>query len=100
MAPGKDSTVSGYRFKNFGAHSDLYPCAYLTAAAAIGMTTADVDTFISRLEKVLAKTKAKKTDDSQDKPDNVDIVIGESVVVNGAASKQSPASRVEGDGQE
>lgn len=96
VAPGKGATVGGYKFQNFGAHSDHYPCAYLTAAAAIGMTKADVDIFISRLEKVLAKTKAPKNGSSGDNPD--DVEIGECVEVN--ASKQSHASRVEGDSQE
>lgn len=57
IAPGKDNTVNGHLFKNFGSHSDNYPCAYLTAAAAIGMTKSDVDLFISRLDKVLTKFK-------------------------------------------
>lgn len=57
MAPGKDNSVSGHYFKNFGSHSDCYPTAYLTAAAAIGMTKEDVDLFISRLDKVMGKVK-------------------------------------------
>jgi O-phospho-L-seryl-tRNASec:L-selenocysteinyl-tRNA synthase len=61
VAPGKDSSVSGRKFTNFGAHSDVYPSAYLTAAAAVGMTTKDVDSFITRLEKVLAKLKHQNT---------------------------------------
>ncbi|CAL1529704.1 unnamed protein product [Lymnaea stagnalis] len=59
VAPGKDSEVSGHVFKNFGSHSDNYPTAYLTAAAAIGITKSDVDLFIGRLEKVLTKLKQK-----------------------------------------
>ncbi|GFO47619.1 O-phosphoseryl-tRNA(sec) selenium transferase [Plakobranchus ocellatus] len=58
VAPGNDVTISGYLFKNFGSHSNNYPCAYLTAAAAIGMKKNDVDMFISRLEKVLSKCKS------------------------------------------
>lgn len=48
-------TICGYKFQNFGAHSDSYPCGYLTAAASIGMIKDDVDTFINRLDKVLTK---------------------------------------------
>ena len=59
VAPGKDNNISGYDFKNFGSHSNVYPCAYLTAAAAIGMTKADVDLFIKRLDDVLTKLKPK-----------------------------------------
>ncbi|XP_021371974.1 O-phosphoseryl-tRNA(Sec) selenium transferase-like [Mizuhopecten yessoensis] len=54
---GKISDINGQHFCNFGAHSDVYPCSYLTAAAGIGMTKDDVDTFISRLDKVLSKGK-------------------------------------------
>lgn len=64
VAPGEDAKVSGYSFKNFGAHSDIYPTAYLTAAASVGMTKADVDNFIQRLEKVLSKFR-EKSDSSE-----------------------------------
>ena len=49
--------MSGQKFLNFGAHCDSYPCNYLTAAAAIGMTKNDVDLFITRLDQVLKKSK-------------------------------------------
>ena len=51
------------KFQNFGAHSNEYPCAYLTAAAAIGVTKEDINTFVKRLGKVLEsfKTKEDKT---------------------------------------
>ena len=58
---GKETSVSGLQFQNFGAHFDHFPCSYLTAAAAVGMTKTDVDTFISRLEQVLKKYKKSKT---------------------------------------
>ena len=54
---GKTTEVSGQKFLNFGSHSDSYPCNYLTAAAAIGMTKNDVDLFITRLDQVLKKSK-------------------------------------------
>ncbi|XP_060566006.1 O-phosphoseryl-tRNA(Sec) selenium transferase-like [Ruditapes philippinarum] len=57
---GKETSVSGLKFLNFGAHFDNFPCSYLTAAAAVGMTKSDVDTFISRLEQVLKKFKKKE----------------------------------------
>lgn len=52
---GKVSDINGQKFTNFGAHCDDYPCSYLTAAAGVGMTTEDVDVFVSRLDKVLSK---------------------------------------------
>ncbi|XP_059131851.1 O-phosphoseryl-tRNA(Sec) selenium transferase [Peromyscus eremicus] len=50
---GSVQTVSGHTFQGFMSHTDNYPCAYLNAAAAIGMKTQDVDLFIKRLEKCL-----------------------------------------------
>lgn len=54
MAPSNEKEIAGVKFKNFSSHSNNYPCAYLTAAAAIGMTRDDVDSFIKRIDKVLA----------------------------------------------
>lgn len=50
---GSVQTVSGHTFQGFMSHTDNYPCAYLNAAAAIGMKMQDVDLFIKRLEKCL-----------------------------------------------
>ena len=61
--------MCGFTFRGFGAHSSEYPCNYLTAAAAIGMTQNDVDTFIKRLDKVLSKCMSSgDTDNSDSKP--------------------------------
>ena len=38
----------------WGSHWDKTESPYLTAAAAIGMTKDDIETFIRRLDKVLA----------------------------------------------
>lgn len=52
------------------AHTDNYPCAYLNAAAAIGMKMQDVDLFIKRLDKCLNTVRKEQskagavTDDS------------------------------------
>ena len=51
---GSDTkTIGGHDFRGFGSHFDSYPFAYLTAAASVGMTRDDVDTFTKRLDKVL-----------------------------------------------
>lgn len=62
------------------SHSNDYPCAYLNAAAAIGMKTQDVDLFIKRLDKCLKtvrKEQSKESDvpavDNDGKTGNVDI---------------------------
>ena len=60
VAKGDVKEVSGYTFQGFGSHSNNYPCAYLTAAAAMGMTKEDVDSFIKRLDKVLGKKDTVK----------------------------------------
>ena len=61
VAPGSTKEINGHVFTGWGAHAQNYRCAYLTAAAAIGMTKADVDTFLKRLDKCLAKFTAKET---------------------------------------
>lgn len=61
-ADEKKSEICGRTFTSFGAHCDDYGSPYLTAAAAIGMTSRDTDLFITRLDKVL--TKCAKTNDS------------------------------------
>ena len=55
VARGEVKEVCNYTFRGFGAHSSEYPCNYLTAAAAVGMTQNDVDMFVKRLDKVLSK---------------------------------------------
>ena len=60
MTPGQDKEVCGHVFKNFGSHSDQIQTAYLTAAAAIGITKSDVDLFIKRLDKVLDSVRNGK----------------------------------------
>lgn len=44
-------SIECHSFLNYGAHIDYYPCAYLTAAAAIGISKKDIDNFCLRLEK-------------------------------------------------
>lgn len=62
---GSVQTVSGYTFRGFMSHTNNYPCAYLNAASAIGMTTQDVDLFIKRLDKCL-KTLRKEQNEEAD----------------------------------
>ncbi|XP_068709324.1 O-phosphoseryl-tRNA(Sec) selenium transferase-like isoform X2 [Montipora foliosa] len=60
VAPDSTKEINGYLFTGWGAHAQSYRCAYLTAAAAIGMTKEDVDTFLKRLDKCLSKFTAKE----------------------------------------
>jgi O-phospho-L-seryl-tRNASec:L-selenocysteinyl-tRNA synthase len=42
------------------SHCKSYPVAYLTAAAAVGLTKEEVDDFVTRLDKVLTEFKVRK----------------------------------------
>ncbi|XP_041471539.1 O-phosphoseryl-tRNA(Sec) selenium transferase-like isoform X2 [Lytechinus variegatus] len=57
---GVSKEINGHLFQGFGSHSNAYPSAYMTAAAAIGMTREDVNLFIKRLDKTLSKWKGSK----------------------------------------
>ncbi len=59
VVPGTVKGIGPHTFANWGAHYDGYPCAYFTAAAAIGMKQEEVDVFIRRLDQVFTKFKNK-----------------------------------------
>ena len=59
VAVGQQVTViSGYTFRNWGAHHDDYPCAYFTAACAVGLTSNEVALFFTRLRRVFRDFKS------------------------------------------
>jgi O-phospho-L-seryl-tRNASec:L-selenocysteinyl-tRNA synthase len=60
VARGATATVAGMAFGGYGAHCDNYPCDYLTAAAAIGGTRAEVDAFVGRLTRTFDEFKRKQ----------------------------------------
>lgn len=49
--------------QGYGAHCDDYGVPYVTVAASIGVSNADVDVFLARLRSTLAKVRkmAKRT---------------------------------------
>ncbi|KAI3436767.1 hypothetical protein D9Q98_006179 [Chlorella vulgaris] len=49
VARCRRQSVGGVDFLGYGAHCDNYPCDYLTVAAALGTTEADVQDFLLRL---------------------------------------------------
>lgn len=59
VAPGKVQKLCGCTFVNYGSHHDNYPSVYLTAAAAVGTTSTEVDEFVQRLSKCLTEFKRK-----------------------------------------
>uniref|UniRef100_UPI00358EDA67 O-phosphoseryl-tRNA(Sec) selenium transferase-like n=1 Tax=Myxine glutinosa TaxID=7769 RepID=UPI00358EDA67 len=60
ISRGVESVVGGYKFEGFGAHSSHYPCAYLNAAASIGITRKDVDRFIMCLDHCLSSLTKRR----------------------------------------
>ena len=60
-----------YIFTGWGAHHSNYGKPYMTAAAAIGMKHSDVDTFIKRLDKVLAKIYTTPITDQKADPHKI-----------------------------
>ena len=59
VARGEKKTVAGVDFVGYGAHCSQYPHDYMTAAAALGTTRADVDEFISRLRNTFKQRRKK-----------------------------------------
>ena len=45
--------------QGYGAHCDAYPCDYLTVAAALGTTEADIHEFLRRLDACCAEFRRK-----------------------------------------
>lgn len=70
--------VDGTSFQSYGAHTDTYPCCYLTAACALGATKAELESFTVTLKKALEdfrngagrkeKGSDKEKSKSKDKP--------------------------------
>ncbi|XP_051755388.1 O-phosphoseryl-tRNA(Sec) selenium transferase [Ctenopharyngodon idella] len=65
---GVEQTVSGHTFNGFMSHADSYPCPYLNAASAIGITKEDITLCIKRLAKCL---KSLRKEDSAERSESV-----------------------------
>ncbi|XP_048041279.1 O-phosphoseryl-tRNA(Sec) selenium transferase isoform X1 [Megalobrama amblycephala] len=65
---GVEQTVSGHTFNGFMSHADSYPCPYLNAASAIGITKEDITLCIKRLDKCL---KSLRKEDAAEKSESV-----------------------------
>jgi len=57
---GKTSNICGIAYEGFGSSHPAYPHSYMTAAAAIGGTRAEVDRFVETLDKTMAAFKQKQ----------------------------------------
>lgn len=54
---GQKKTVAGVDFTGYGASVDGYPHDYMTAACALGLSEAELDEFVVRLEKTMRKAR-------------------------------------------
>ena len=59
---GKSAAVAGYQFQGYGAHCDEYPHDYLTVAAALGTSQADITGFLDKFDQVLHQLKRRHAD--------------------------------------
>jgi len=59
IARGVTANVAGQHFIGFGSSHDRYPVAYMTAAAALGTSKLEVDTFCHRLDACLSELHTK-----------------------------------------
>lgn len=60
VVPSRDKEVCGILFKSYGSHIDDYPHAYMTVAAAIGMTDEDLNSFKKVFLKLIKNKKTNK----------------------------------------
>lgn len=60
VARGQRKSVAGVEFEGYGASVKGYPHDYLTAACALGLSLAELDEFLVRLDKTIRKVKGKK----------------------------------------
>lgn len=66
---GKEQTISGHTFRGFMSHSEAYPCPYLNAASAVGITREDVTLCMKRLDKCLKTLKKEGNAAKSSSPD-------------------------------
>ena len=52
LSEADNKCIEGVMFSSWGSHTNHTAAAYLSTAAAIGMTQLDLERFIKRLEKV------------------------------------------------
>ena len=60
VSPTEVRRIDRWTFTGYGAQCDAYPCAYITAAAAIGMTIADVGVYCDRLDATITEYKRQR----------------------------------------
>lgn len=63
-------TMNGHNFQGYGSSVDDFPHAYLTAACAIGVSTSELDEFLTRLDKTFVEYRKKKNKNAKYSPQN------------------------------
>lgn len=68
VACGADNEkiINGHRFENWCSHCDEYSHSYITAAAGIGVTRAEIDKFIEKLRDALHSLVAEAREEQAD----------------------------------
>ncbi|KAM9425298.1 O-phosphoseryl-tRNA(Sec) selenium transferase isoform 1-T1 [Pholidichthys leucotaenia] len=76
---GKEQTIGGHTFRGFMSHSVSYPCPYLNAASAMGITPEDVTLCMKRLDKCLKALKKEENarSNSQEPSLSQEVTAGE-----------------------
>lgn len=59
LTSGKQQTIAGITFQDYGTHITGYPHPYMNAAAAIGGSKQEVDVFLGRLVKAYKELQGK-----------------------------------------
>lgn len=90
---GQHKSVGGVDFTGYGASVTDYPHDYLTAACAVGLSSAELDEFLLRLDKALRKAKGERAAAGTLAARPQDAGVGEGVTthtaaVNGSASAE------------
>ena len=57
LCNGKQQTIAGITFQDYGCHTTGYPHPYMNAAAALGGSKQEVDVFVVRLVKTYKELK-------------------------------------------
>ncbi|XP_052003790.1 O-phosphoseryl-tRNA(Sec) selenium transferase [Xyrauchen texanus] len=77
---GVEQTVSGHTFRGFMSHSDAYPCPYLNAASAIGITKEDISLCMKRLDKCLKSLRKEVSSEKNESASPVECLEDQTVL--------------------
>lgn len=96
---GQKKSVGGVDFTGYGASVDVYPHDYLTAACAVGLSSAELDEFLVRLDKAIRKAKGERPGAAgalKAGPQGEEVFVGAGAAVdsaNGSARRGASVAR-------